>query len=140
MLLTLSMYFAVVKVQKRNQQSQNTKLLINGVFDLKFKNLLSLTIALNRLSLHFRKRYTRFFLSNARLKLTESQANAKQHPEAELLLFEFCYLKIIHIFHQRYHPKVVGHILKNKQKNKCVCIHEIIWLIMMEMKKKMKNR
>ena len=37
--------------------------------------------------------YTRFFInntfiSNARLKLAKNQANAKQHPEAELLLFE----------------------------------------------------
>ena len=29
-----------------------------------------------------------FFTSNTRLKLTKNQANAKQHPEAELLLFE----------------------------------------------------
>ena len=28
------------------------------------------------------------FISNARLKLAENQANAKQHSEAELLLFE----------------------------------------------------
>ena len=28
------------------------------------------------------------FISNARLKLTKNQAKAKQHPEAELLLFE----------------------------------------------------
>ena len=28
------------------------------------------------------------FLSNVRLKLAKKQANAKQHPEAELLLFE----------------------------------------------------
>ena len=28
------------------------------------------------------------FISNARLKLAKNQANAKQHPEAELLLFE----------------------------------------------------
>ena len=28
------------------------------------------------------------FISNARLKLAKDQANAKQHPEAELLLFE----------------------------------------------------
>ena len=28
------------------------------------------------------------FISNARLKLGKNQANAKQHPEAELLLFE----------------------------------------------------
>ena len=28
------------------------------------------------------------FISNARLKLAKNQANAKKHPEAELLLFE----------------------------------------------------
>ena len=28
------------------------------------------------------------FISNARLKLAKNQANAKQHPENELLLFE----------------------------------------------------
>ena len=28
------------------------------------------------------------FISNARLNLAKNQANAKQHPEAELLLFE----------------------------------------------------
>ena len=27
-------------------------------------------------------------MSNARLKLAKNQANAKQHPQAELLLFE----------------------------------------------------
>ena len=37
--------------------------------------------------------YTRFFISNTfisndRLKLAKNQTNAKQHPEAELLLFE----------------------------------------------------
>ena len=41
------------------------------------------------------KTYTLFFISNtfisnARLKLAKNQANAKQHPEAELLLFENC--------------------------------------------------
>ena len=35
------------------------------------------------------------------------------------------YLKIIHILHSRYHPKIIGHILKNKHKNKCDCIHTI---------------
>ena len=28
------------------------------------------------------------FISNAKLKLRKNQANAKQHPEAELLVFE----------------------------------------------------
>ena len=54
---------------------------------------------------------TRFFINNTfksitRLKLAKNKANAKQHPEAELL-------KIIYILHPRYHPKIVGHILKN---------------------------
>ena len=56
------------------------------------------------------------------------------------LKLNFYYLKIIHILHSLYHPKIIGHILKIKQKNKCVCIHEIIQLIIMKMKMKMKNR
>ena len=58
------------------------------------------------------------------------------------LRLNFCYWKIIHIAHPHphYHPKIIGHILKNKQISKCVCIHEIIRLIIMKMKMKMKNR
>ena len=57
------------------------------------------------------------------------------------LRLDFCYLmKIIHILDPPYHPKIIGHILENKQKNKCVCIHEIIGLTIMKMKMKMKNR
>ena len=51
-------------------------------------------------------------------------------------MLNFCYLKIVHILHQRYHPKVLGDILKNRQKSKCVCIHHIIQLIIMKMKNK----
>ena len=54
------------------------------------------------------------------------------------LRLNFYYLKIIHILHPRYLPKIIGHILKNKQKNKCVCFHQIIRLIIMKMK--MRNR
>ena len=32
--------------------------------------------------------HKQYFLKNARLKLTKNQANPKQHPETELLLFE----------------------------------------------------
>ena len=56
------------------------------------------------------------------------------------LRLNFCYLKILHIIHPHYHLKVIGHTLKNKQKNKCVCIHEIIGLIITKMKMKMKSR
>ena len=75
------------------------------------------------------------FISNARLKLAKNQVNAKQHPE-----LNFCHLKTMHILQTRYDPKIIGHILKNKLKNKCVCFHEIIRLIIMKMKMKMKNR
>ena len=34
------------------------------------------------------------------------------------LRLNFCYLKIIHILHPRYHPEIIGHILKNKQNNR----------------------
>ena len=56
------------------------------------------------------------------------------------LRLNFCYLEIIDILHSRYHPNIIGHILKNKEKNTCVCIHEIIRLIIMKMKMKTKNR
>ena len=66
--------------------------------------------------------------------MTKSQANTKQHPEAELLL-----QKITHILHPRCRPKIIGYILKNKRNNKCVRIHEIIRLTMMKMKIEMKK-
>ena len=56
------------------------------------------------------------------------------------LRLNICYLKIIHIFHPHYYPKVIGHTLKNKQKNMFVCIHELIRVVIMRMKMKMKNR
>ena len=33
------------------------------------------------------------------------------------LRLNFCHLKINPILHPHYHPKVIGHTLKNKQKN-----------------------
>ena len=68
------------------------------------------------------------FISNAWLKLAKNQANAKHHPEAELPLFE------------NYSRSSSKFSSKNKQKTKCVCINEIIWLIIMKMKTKIKNR
>ena len=51
------------------------------------------------------------FISNARLKFARNQAKAKQHPQAELLLFDNYLLS-----HPRYHPKILRDILKNMQK------------------------
>ena len=36
--------------------------------------------------------------------------------------------------------KIIGHTLKSKQNNKCVCIHKVMRLIMMEMKMKKETR
>ena len=76
------------------------------------------------------------FISNARLNLAKSQANAKQHSEAELLLFgNYSYnLSSLSSKNNRIY------IVKNKQRNKCVCIHEITRLIIIKMKMKMKIR
>ena len=46
----------------------------------------------------------------------------------------------IHILHPPYHTKIIGHVLKNKEKSKCVCIYKITRLIPMKIKMKMKNR
>ena len=55
------------------------------------------------------------------------------------LRLNFCGLKIIHIPHPHYHPRIIGHTLKNKQKSMCVCIHEIIRVTIMKMKMNMNN-
>ena len=54
-------------------------------------------------------------------------------------MLKFCYLKIIHIFRPHYHPKILSRTLKSKEKKKYVCIHDIIQLIIIKMKKQKKN-
>ena len=56
------------------------------------------------------------------------------------LRLNLCYLKIIHILHPRYHPKVIWPILENVQNSKCVCFNEAISLIIMKLKTSMKKR
>ena len=46
-----------------------------------------------------------FFISNTRLKLAKTEANAKQRPEIEYFLLEN------YSHHPRYHPKVIGHTI-----------------------------
>ena len=75
------------------------------------------------------------FISNTRLKLAKNQVNAKQHPEAVLFLFEnYSHSSSTLLSKNRSYSK------NYKQKNKCVCFHEIMWLIIMKMETKMKNR
>ena len=84
---------------------------------------------------------TRFFQKQHFYKQRQSEIGKKiKQMLSNTLRLNFCYLKIIDIFHLRYHPKIIGYILKNKQKNKCGTVHEIIQLIIMKMKMKMKNK
>ena len=67
------------------------------------------------------------FINSTWVKLAKNQT----------LRLNFCCLKVIDILHPHY-PRI-GYILKNKQKNKCACIHKTI-LIIMKMNLKMKNK
>ena len=69
------------------------------------------------------------------MKLPKNQLKAKQDPEAKLLMFEH----FIFVLHRCYHPKIIGHILKNVQKSKCFCFNEVILLIII-MQTEMKKR
>ena len=83
---------------------------------------------------------TRFFISktlisNARVILAKNQADTKQHPEAELLLFENYSLfssTLSSKNNRRYSEKCV--------KNKYVYLNEVIWLMRIKMRLKMKIR
>ena len=75
------------------------------------------------------------FISNARMRL-----ETIKQMQSNTLRLSSCYLKIIQILQSRFHPKVIRYTLKYKQKNKCVCIHEIMNLIIMKIKIKIKNK
>ena len=64
--------------------------------------------------------------------MAKHQENVKQHPEAELLTFENYWHSLSTSSNN------TGHILKNKQKNQHVCIHEIMQVIIMKIKTKIK--
>ena len=48
--------------------------------------------------------------------------------------------KIIHVLDPGYLPRIIGHVLKNKQNNKYVCNHEIKRLTIKKRNMKRKNR
>ena len=84
---------------------------------------------------------TPFFYKQHFYKRNQAKIGKKvKQTLCNTLRLDFCYLKIIQVLHPPYHPKIIGHILKNKQKNNCVYIHEIIGLTIMKIKLKMKNR
>ena len=82
--------------------------------------------------------YTLFFKSNTFISNARLNWQKIKQMLSNTLRLNFCYLKIIYILHPRNHRKITGHVLKNKRKNKCVCIHEIIRLIRTRMKMRIK--
>ena len=115
---------------------QQTRLVTHLCLFGKFLNILPrpALFSSTQLGMSFQKKKKLFLISdtfisnaNARLKLAKNQANAKQHPTAELSLFG------------NYSHSSSTLSYKNKQKSKSVCIHGIIWLIIMKMKIKIKN-
>ena len=68
---------------------------------------------------------THFFLKQHFYKQYPAEIGKKKQMLSNTLRLNFYYLEIIHILPPRYHPKTIGHILKNKPKKKCVCIHTI---------------
>ena len=53
--------------------------------------------------------------SNFKLEILNYNPFYKQHFQSNFRL-NFRYLEIIHFLHPRYHPKIIGDILKNVQK------------------------
>ena len=90
----------------------------------------------NHLFLIFKEELHAFFISSAIFKLVKNQANSKQHSELELLLFKSYSRTSLMLLpkNNRKYP------LKNTQKNKSVCFHEIMQLIKIKMETKMKKR
>ena len=76
------------------------------------------------------------FINNARLKLAKKINQILRC----ILRVNSYYLKIIHILYPCYYPIIIGHILKNKEKNRCVCFHKLKRLIILKMEMNMKNR
>ena len=73
------------------------------------------------------------FESNTRLKLTKNQARAKQHPEAELLLFENYLLSSSMLSSKN------NRTCSKKQVFLIVYFNEMIWLITIKVKKKIRS-
>ena len=75
------------------------------------------------------------FISNVRLKVAKIKQNL-----SNTLRLNFCYLKMIFFLHPHYHPKIIGVIQGYYTKIKYVCLNEVIRLMTMKMRLKMKNR
>ena len=62
--------------------------------------------------------YITFFIQPFYITFLKETGKKFKQMLSHALRLNSCYLKIIHIVHQRYQPKIIYYILKNKQRNK----------------------
>ena len=102
------------------------------------KNLISAVILTGRIaSIKYLHKFElrAFFISNAFKSNTRLKFAKIKQILSKIQRLNFWRFKIIRIFHPRYQPRVIWRILKNKQKNKRICVR----LFIMKMKIKMKK-
>ena len=97
-------------------------------------DVLWLTLKMRRTFLQYASLHAFFYISNTFV----SKAKKIKQMLSNILRLNFWHPKIIGILHPPYHLRIARHILKNKQKNKHICIHENMQLIITKMKTKMK--
>ena len=91
---------------------------------------------------HFYKQhfYKWHFYKQHFYKQHQTEVGGKIKQElSNIQRLNFCYLKIIHRLHSCYHTKIIGDILKKCAKYKCVRFTEIMWIIKMKMRLKIKK-
>ena len=96
-----------------------TKFHLHLFYQYKFTQLIT-QIILNRFLI------THLFYKQHFYKQHQTEIAKMKQRLSNTLTLNFYYLKIVHFLHPRYHPKVIGDILKKGTKNKCVCFNEVM--------------
>ena len=106
------------------------------------KNLISAVILTGRIAnikyLH-KFELRAFFISNAFKSNTRLEFAKIKQILSKIQRLNFWRFKIIRIFHPRYQPRIIWRILKDKQKNKRICVRLFIRKMKIKMKKDHKD-
>ena len=62
-----------------------------------------------------------------------------KQESSNTLRLKYCYWKIIRFFYPRFHPEIIK-ISKRCTNNNYACLNEVVWLMTMKARLKMKNR
>ena len=125
------MNFIAILPARRTSSDNQGSILLNFIITLNWLLQRAITFFFN---------YTLFFCKQHFYKQHQAEIGQKNRQMLwNTPRLNICYLKIVHILYPCSHPKTIGHNLKKKNKNKCICIHKIISLIIMKMKVKTKN-